>query len=31
MVKEMLKVAAGVAAFYVIRSFLPESVKKFVS
>lgn len=31
MAKEMLKIAGGVALFFVIRSFLPASVKSYVS
>ena len=31
MVKQMLMTAAGVAAFYVIRGFLPASVKQYLS
>lgn len=31
MLKSALSIAAGVAAFYLIRNFLPESVKKYVS
>lgn len=29
-VKEMLKIAGGVAVFFVIRSFLPASVKQYL-
>lgn len=31
MVKQMLVVAGGVAAFYVIRGFLPANVKAYLS
>lgn len=31
MVKQALMVAAGVAAFYVIRGFLPPSIKSYLS
>ena len=31
MVKEILKVAAGVAVFYVVRGFLPASAKAYLS
>lgn len=31
MIKQMLIVAGGVAAFYVVRGFLPASVKSYLS
>ena len=31
MAKEMLKIAGGVAIFFVIRSFLPAGVKSYLS
>lgn len=31
MLKQMLMVAGGVAAFYVIRGFLPANVKQHLS
>lgn len=31
MVKQMLMTAAGVAAFYAIRSFLPANIKQYLS
>lgn len=31
MVKEMLKIAGGVALFYIVRGFLPASVKAYLS
>jgi hypothetical protein len=31
MLKEIGKVAAGVAVFYLVRSFLPASVKAYLS
>lgn len=31
MAKEILKVAAGVAVFMVIKNFLPASIKAYVS
>jgi len=31
MVKEMLKVAAGVAVFFVVRGFMPASIKSYLS
>lgn len=31
MAKEILKVAAGVAVFMIIKNFLPASVKSYVS
>lgn len=31
MIKDMLKIAGGVAAFYVIRGFLPANIKAYLS
>lgn len=31
MAKDVMKVALGVAVFFVVRSFLPASVKAYVS
>lgn len=31
MAKELMKIAAGVAVFFVVRSFLPASVKSYLS
>ncbi len=31
MVKQVLGIAIGVAAFYAIRNFLPASIKSYVS
>lgn len=31
MAKQLLMTAAGVAAFYVIRGFLPASIKSYLS
>ena len=31
MLKEVLKVSAGVAVFFIVRSFLPASIKTYVS
>jgi hypothetical protein len=31
MAKEMLKIAGGVAVFFLVRSFLPASVKSYLS